>query len=78
MSVKCIKCEKHSSTITYKDKNYCTWYCAKKGQGMMDSVVHEFANVGLTLLVIAVGGVIIYLLDRYVFNRDRYNNKGRK
>ena len=44
----------------------------------MDSVVHEFANVGLTLLVIAVGGVIIYLLDRYVFNRDRYNNKGRK
>ena len=20
-----------SSTITYKDKNYCTWYCAKKG-----------------------------------------------
>ena len=27
----CEKCEKHSSKITYKDKNYCTWYCAKKG-----------------------------------------------
>ncbi len=27
----CDKCKKHSSTITYKDKNYCTWYCAKKG-----------------------------------------------
>ena len=26
----CEKCKKHSSTITYKDKNYCTWYCAKK------------------------------------------------
>ena len=19
-------------SITYKDKNYCTWYCAKKGE----------------------------------------------
>ena len=27
----CEKCEKHSSTINYKNKNYCTWYCAKKG-----------------------------------------------
>ena len=26
----CEKCEKHSSTVTYKNKNYCTWYCAKK------------------------------------------------
>ncbi len=31
MSGKCQKCNQHSSTITYKDKNYCTWYCAKKG-----------------------------------------------
>ena len=29
--IKCTKCKKHSSTITYKDKNYCTWYCEKKG-----------------------------------------------
>ena len=28
---KCEKCEKHTPTITYKEKNYCTWYCAKKG-----------------------------------------------
>ena len=27
----CQKCNKHKSKITYKDKNYCTWYCAKKG-----------------------------------------------
>ena len=32
MSGKCQKCNQHSSTITYKDKNYCTWYCAKKGE----------------------------------------------
>ena len=31
MSDKCNKCKEHSSTITYKEKNYCTWYCAKKG-----------------------------------------------
>ena len=28
---KCNKCEKHTPTITYKEKDYCTWYCAKKG-----------------------------------------------
>ena len=27
----CQKCNKHKSKITYKDKKYCTWYCAKKG-----------------------------------------------
>ena len=31
MNDKCNKCKEHSSTITYKDKNYCNWYCAKKG-----------------------------------------------
>ena len=30
VSDKCDKCNEHSSTITYKEKNYCTWYCAKK------------------------------------------------
>jgi len=29
-SKKCDKCNEHSSTITYKEKNYCNWYCAKK------------------------------------------------
>ena len=28
---KCNKCKEHNSMVTYKDKNYCTWYCAKKG-----------------------------------------------
>ena len=27
----CEKCKKHKPQIKYKDKNYCTWYCAKKG-----------------------------------------------
>jgi hypothetical protein len=26
----CEKCGKHKSVIEYKEKNYCTWYCAKK------------------------------------------------
>ena len=30
MAKKCNKCNEHSSTITYKEKEYCTWYCAKK------------------------------------------------
>ena len=27
----CDKCKKHKPQINYKNKNYCTWYCAKKG-----------------------------------------------
>ena len=27
---KCSKCGKIPAEITYKEKNYCTWYCAKK------------------------------------------------
>jgi len=26
----CCKCDK-KAYVNYKDKNYCTWYCAKKG-----------------------------------------------
>ena len=32
----CQKCEKHKSQIDYKGKKYCTWYCAKKGQFMIE------------------------------------------
>ena len=28
---KCDKCGKIPAKIKYKDKEYCTWYCAKKG-----------------------------------------------
>ncbi len=28
---KCNKCKVHYSHLEYKGKNYCTWYCAKKG-----------------------------------------------
>ena len=27
----CNKCNKHKGYVEYKDKKYCTWYCAKKG-----------------------------------------------
>ena len=27
---KCSKCGKIPAKIKYKDKQYCTWYCAKK------------------------------------------------
>ncbi len=30
VKTKCEKCGKIPAEITYKDKNYCTWYCAKK------------------------------------------------
>ena len=26
----CNECNKHKGYIEYKDKKYCTWYCAKK------------------------------------------------
>ena len=32
VKTKCEKCGKIPAKITYKDKNYCTWYCAKKGK----------------------------------------------
>jgi hypothetical protein len=28
---KCSKCGKIPANIKYKGKEYCTWYCAKKG-----------------------------------------------
>ena len=40
----CTKCDK-KAYVEYKDKKYCTWYCAKKkGQNM----IFDFAMVGLT------------------------------
>ena len=37
-------------------------------------VVSEIANIGLTLLGIAVTWIAILWLDRNVFNRGRYKN----
>ena len=31
MDNKCDKCGKIPAQVNYKNKNYCTWYCAKKG-----------------------------------------------
>ena len=27
----CDKCNKPNPPVEYKNKNYCNWYCAKKG-----------------------------------------------
>ena len=43
----CTKCDK-KAYVNYKDKNYCTWYCAKKGQNM----IFDIAMVGFTWLFI--------------------------
>ena len=32
MENKCDKCGKIPASVNYKGKNYCTWYCAKKGE----------------------------------------------
>ena len=38
---------------------------------MMDVLVQEFANVGLTILCVVVGVIIVNWLDRNVFNKRR-------
>ena len=74
----CTKCDK-KAYVNYKDKNYCTWYCAKKeSKQYMDIVVNELANIGLTLLVLGVGWAIVLWLDKNVFNKNRYNKKDKK
>ena len=27
----CNECGEHKATVNYNDGNFCTWYCAKKG-----------------------------------------------
>ena len=37
----------------------------------METLVQEFANVGLTILSVVVGVIIVNWLDRNVFNKNR-------
>ena len=37
----------------------------------METLVQEFANVGLTILCVIVGVIIVNWLDRNVFNKTR-------
>ena len=39
----------------------------------METLVQEFANVGLTILSVVVGVIIVNWLDRNVFNKTRRN-----
>ena len=38
---------------------------------VVDSLVQEFANVGLTILCVVIGCLIVNWLDRNVFNKNR-------
>ena len=39
----------------------------------LESIVTEFANVGLTILCVVVGVLLVNWLDRNVFNKNRRN-----
>ena len=39
---------------------------------MMDTLVQEFSNVGLTILCVVVGVLIVNWLDRNVFNKNKW------
>ena len=41
---------------------------------MMEDLVQQFANVGLTILCVVVGCLIVNWLDRNVFNKNRRND----
>ena len=38
----------------------------------METLVQEFANVGLTILCVVVGVIIVNWLDRNVFNKNKW------
>ena len=40
---------------------------------VVDSLVQEFANVGLTILCVVIGCLIVNWLDRNEFNKNRRN-----
>ena len=41
----------------------------------LESLVTEFANVGLTILCVVVGVLLVNWLDRNVFNKNKWRNK---
>ena len=38
----------------------------------METLVQEFANVGLTILCVVVGVILVNWLDRNVFNKNKW------
>ena len=38
----------------------------------MEEIVTSLSDIGLTIVGLVACGVIIYLLDKYVFNKNRY------
>ena len=41
----------------------------------LESLVTEFANVGLTILCVVVGVLLVNWLDRNVFNKNKWRDK---
>ena len=42
---------------------------------MMEGLVQEISNVGLTILCVVIGVLIVQWLDRNVFNKNRWRKK---
>mgnify|MGYP006129423869 CR=1 FL=1 len=40
-------------------------------------IVNEFANVGLTVLIMVIAVILGAWLDRNVFNKDRYKRRNK-
>ena len=41
----------------------------------LESLVTEFANVGLTILCVVVGVLLVNWLDRNIFNKNKWRDK---
>ena len=44
-----------------------------KRSKIVEDLVQQFANVGLTILCVVVGVILVNWLDRNVFNKNRRN-----
>ena len=43
----------------------------------MEEIVSSMSDIGLTILIIVGGWLVVYWLDRNVFNKNRYPRKKR-
>ena len=43
----------------------------------MEEIVSSMSDIGLTILILVGGWLVVYWLDRNVFNKNRYPRKKR-
>jgi len=41
---------------------------------MIDTIINECSDICITILCVIVGGLVVNLLDRKVFNKERYKD----